>query len=36
VIADQVEGGKQLGQSFQGVVLALKRHEHGIRGASAR
>ena len=32
VVADEVEGGKQLGQSFQGVVLALQRDQNGVGG----
>jgi hypothetical protein len=31
VVADEVEGGKQLGQSFQGVVLALQWDQDGVR-----
>jgi hypothetical protein len=30
VVTDEVERGKQLGQSLQGVVLTLERDEHGI------
>ena len=32
VVANELECGQQLGQSFQGVVLALERDEHGIGG----
>ena len=32
VIANEIERGEQLGQSFQGVVLALQRDEHRIGG----
>ena len=32
VVTDEVEGGKQLGQSFQGVVLALQRDKDRIGG----
>ena len=32
VVADEIERGEQLGQSFQGVVLALERDEHGVGG----
>ena len=32
VVADEIEGGEQLGQSFQGVVLTLERDEDGIGG----
>ena len=32
VVANEVDRGEQLGQSFQGVVLALERDEHGIGG----
>ena len=32
VVADEIDGREQLGQSLQGVVLALDRDEHGIGG----
>ena len=32
VVANEIDRGEQLGQSFQGVVLALQRDEHRIGG----
>ena len=32
VVTNEIERGKQLGQSFQGVVLALERDQDGIGG----